>query len=753
MHAAIIEEVEKTHKFPPNLPENRSVKYSVFNRATDTYPKPKNGTWDDFADSCRTPEIRSDKDGKAFCPATFRGHRSNGNAVACGFMAFDLDDLPEDVTAQDALSCVAGFLAFAYSSHSHLLPGKGARFRVVVAVESPIPSEKYHAVLKAFSARFPWGVDEKCFHPSRLFYFPSCAADRVDLFQFTQREGAFFDWQSLADTNTPLPLIKPLNGASNPFADMPSNLFSGGCEIAEGGRNDSLFKIGSAMRGEGKELDEISGELMQRNAELCKPPLDNSEVLTIANSVCKYEPGKGAVKPAPNNIEISIREASGVTELAMAKAIAKAYGGGFHSIAEAGNWRIAEPVTGLWIEDFSGQIDRWFYSLLEQGKEMAFTMIRERNDSGAKLLAAILKAERQNFIGGAKSLLRALDGVTVRQALFDSDPYLVGFRGGKCCNLKNGEIRGISPNDHLTKTLGAEYVPGAVCLLWEQKLFEWCCGDAELVRFLQVWVGYCLSGLTEFQGLLFLFGGGANGKSVFVNIVLQLLGNYAKTLPSESLMMKNNDSGATNDIARLAGARLVTSVELPEGRIFNENLIKSLTGGDVVSARFLYGEFFEFTPFLKLAISGNHKPIIRGNDLGIWRRINLVPFVAKVEKPDPDLTNKLKGELSGVLNWALTGWRIYQAEGLVIPDAVKRESLEYRQEMDIVGQWLDQCTTPAIGNKIKAADFYNSFKFWAEENGFFCPNSSAFGRKLAGRVDNARDGKGRYYVDVRLSAM
>lgn len=554
----------------------------------------------------------------------------------------------------------------------------------------------------------------------------------------------------------PLPIAK--KAPDSGFSGIPADLLAqfepvliGGTEIPKGGRNDSLFRMASAMRGEGMELDEIAGELLEKNANLCKPPLNTSEVMTIVESAGKYPAGD---KKAPQVLQakpgISVSEASGVTELAMAKAISETYGGRFHHVSESGKFYILEQDTGLWIEDFSGWLNRQFFALLQDGKEMAFALIRQRNDSGNKLLSAIMKAEKNNFISGAMSLLKALPSVTVRQNQFDANPLLVGFSGGKCADLKTGEIRQIRPDDYLTKTLGTNYNDLADCPTWERCMSEWTRNDADLVKFLQIWMGYTLSGLTEFQGLLFLFGGGANGKSVFISILTILLGDYARTLPAESLMMKGNDSSASNDVARLAGARLAVASELPEGRIFDENRIKSLTGGDMVSARFLYGEYFDFRPCLKLAISGNHKPVVRGNDNGIWRRIHLVPFLANVANPDPDLTSKLKKELPGILNWALKGWELYQKEGLNVPECVKRESAGYRQEMDIIGQWLEQKTEPLLGNKIASADFYANFKEWAISNGFHTMNSSAFGRKLEGRVMRAKSGGIRYYVDLKL---
>lgn len=743
------------------IEEGSILQWSEFNHSKNNYSKSKSGTFDDLGDKCSKPTIRADKDGPAFCPCVFNGKvRSNADAIESGLLAFDLDGLPEDTDTSDILASVPGMLAFSYTSHSHLMPGKGARFRLVVAINMPIPAGQVRQVLAAFATkylgRFAAAIDSKCFNPSRIFYYPSCAADRVDLFEFARQEGAAFDWESLRDTDTPTATVNTpaaLPEYLTKMFDGKSNLIPASMKpIVEGNRNSDLFKCASAMRGQGMEQDEIAGELLRLNLERCKPPLPTGEVLDIAASAARYVAGVRKQESLPaTKMPVTVSEASGVTELAMAKLIADAYGQHFHYVAESGKYYVLEEKTGVWLEDFAGQIQRWFFDLLQHGKELAFDLIRKQNDAGNKLLSAILKAERQNFIAGAMTLLKSLEKITVRQTIFDANPYLVGLHDGMCVDLRTREVRQIKPADYVTKVLGTHFAAGADCPIWRRCIDDWTRNDANLARFLQVLIGYTLAGLTEIQQFFFLYGAGKNGKSVFVAIVTALMGDYSRTIGAESLMLKQNGAESTNDLARLPGARAIFAPEVREGKSWDEGRVKGLSGGDKIAARFLYGEFFEFVCAAVLFVTGNHKPIVRGNDFGFWRRMCLIPFLATVENPDPDLTNKLLAELPGILNWALEGWKIYQVEGLVIPESVKRESAAYRAEMDIVGQWLDQRTTTLIGNKIKASEVYSNFKDWAITNGFHVPNSSAFGRKLEGRVTTSRDGKGRYYCDLALS--
>ena len=297
------------------------------------------------------------------------------------------------------------------------------------------------------------------------------------------------------------------------------------------------------------------------------------------------------------------------------------------------------------------------------------------------------------------------------------------------------------------------YDPTAICPLWEKSILEWCCGDQAQVEFLQQWAGYCLSGLTTFQGLLFLVGDGKNGKSVFVQVLTTLLKDYALGMNSESLMLRTKGSGASSDIARLAGARLVISHEMPEGKVFDENLIKQMTGGDKMTARHLYQAEFDFIPTLKLLISGNHKPVVKGSDFGFWRRIHLVPFEANIEKPDPHLTSKLLAELPGILNWCIEGWKNCNKGELVIPQSVKNHSAAYRDEMDLIKQWIDDCLQVSIGGEVSANSLYQSFKQWQIRNSFHTMTSNTFFRKLKDRLGNCKKkSDGNYYLGYSLKS-
>jgi putative DNA primase/helicase len=234
--------------------------------------------------------------------------------------------------------------------------------------------------------------------------------------------------------------------------------------------------------------------------------------------------------------------------------------------------------------------------------------------------------------------------------------------------------------------------------------------------------------------LAFLYGAGRNGKSVAVETLAELLGDYHSATRSESLSITRG-GGIPNDIAALAGARLVTVSETPEGARLNESLVKDLTGGDLMSARFLRHEFFKFRPKFKLWIRGNHKPQIRGTDDGIWRRICLIPFTVQIpeQEVDPKLAEKLITELPGILNWAVKGCLAWQEQGLNAPDLIKNAVREYRSEMDILGEFFSECCVVDPSLSCSAKELHREYKRWCEDYGHKVIEQHRFGRALRER--------------------
>ena len=320
-------------------------------------------------------------------------------------------------------------------------------------------------------------------------------------------------------------------------------------------------------------------------------------------------------------------------------------------------------------------------------------------------------------------------------------------------DLQSFEISPCSPEYYVTKSTSVSRREGAECPLWMRFLNEIFGGNGELIRYVQKAAGYSLSGLTDEQCAFFCYGTGRNGKTTFLDIIRCIAGDYASNIQPETLMIRSTNSAANSDIARLKGARFVTSVEPNEGVRLNEGLLKQLTGDDVVTARKLYGDEFEFKPEFKLWMATNHKPIIRGTDTGIWRRIHLIPFTVQIPEKEVDrkLKDKLMQEIEGIFLWCLEGLRMYNEEGLEKPDAVIQATADYKQEMDTISKFLDECTVPSFAGSVKAKDLYNVYTKWCDDNGEYKLTNTKFGQEIQKRFERKRNNSGYFYSGIVFS--
>jgi putative DNA primase/helicase len=301
--------------------------------------------------------------------------------------------------------------------------------------------------------------------------------------------------------------------------------------------------------------------------------------------------------------------------------------------------------------------------------------------------------------------------------MWDADPFLLNTPGG-VVDLRTGKTVPHSPDLHMTKITAV--APGGNCPAWRRFLTTVTSGDKALEAFLARVIGYSLTGVTKEHALFFFYGSGGNGKGVFLNSVSHILRDYAVTAPIETFMSSGGDRHPT-DLAGLRGARVVTAQETEEGRRWAENKIKSLTGGDPISARFMRQDFFTFVPQFKLVIAGNHKPGLRNVDEAIRRRLHLIPFTVTIPaaERDPDLPEKLKAEWPGILAWAIKGCLEWQRLGLAPPPAVTDATAEYMEAEDSFSLWMAECLTPSTWAVETSTDLFTSWRRWAEAAGEF----------------------------------
>lgn len=319
-------------------------------------------------------------------------------------------------------------------------------------------------------------------------------------------------------------------------------------------------------------------------------------------------------------------------------------------------------------------------------------------------------------------------------------------------SLRDGHLEDHHHEKYLSKISPVEYTDKIDTPLWDEFLRQIFDNDEELIDYIQKAVGYSMSGSTKEQCVFFCYGNGRNGKSTFLDLVSEIMGDYATNIQPETIMVRGQQGGANSDIARLKGARFVTTVEPNQGARINEGLLKQLTGGDTVTARHLYGKEFEFEAEFKLWMATNHKPIIRGRDLGIWRRMHLIPFTVQIpdDKVDKNLKYKLKKELTGILNWAVEGCIKWQREGLKMPSAVEDAVKEYKSEMDVITAFIEECTTQGPG-EVKASDLYKTYVEWAEQNGEYKMSNTMFGKEVSLRFQKGRGRNGIVYQGLRLN--
>ena len=328
-------------------------------------------------------------------------------------------------------------------------------------------------------------------------------------------------------------------------------------------------------------------------------------------------------------------------------------------------------------------------------------------------------------------------------------------------NLRNGELMPHDSSLMLSKICNSEYdVKKGKPELWLKFLDDVTNGDKDLQEYIQRCVGYSLSGSIKEQCAYFLYGMGNNGKSTFLDTIADMLGDYAANTQPDTLMLQgrlgSSGGGANTEIARLKSARFVTSEEPTEGVRLNEGLLKQLTGGSKVTCRFLYSDEFEYTPEFKIWVATNHKPVVRGTDVGIWRRIKLIPFEINIpkDKVDKNLKYKLREEFPQILAWAVEGCMKWQKHGLQEPGCVVEATKDYKAEMDLIAGFVEQCIIIDYNSDIQymSSELFSIYNAWAKVNNEWEMSSKRFGMEIMKKIpERKKTAKGIFYGKIRLT--
>lgn len=487
--------------------------------------------------------------------------------------------------------------------------------------------------------------------------------------------------------------------------------------IPAGQRNATLTSLAGSMRRRGLDSGEILPALRAINENRCVPPLSEAELVNIARSVNRYPPEQQAGTEVHN------------TDLGNARRLVVQHGKDLRYCHLRGKWFVYDGRR--WIKDATGEIERKAKrTVVALGSEAALI---SDDDARKAALKWALRSESDARIAAMIALAQSEPEVPVLIDDMDANPWLLNCNNGTI-DLRTGELGPHRRTDLITKLVPVDYDPEAECPLWGAFLDTSMDGNKNLMGFLARALGYSLTGDTSEQALFLLYGTGANGKSTFLEVNRALLGEYAQTADFSTFLIRDRDS-ARNDIARLVGKRFVAAAEVEGGRRMAEVLVKQLTGGDTIAARFLFREYFEFRPTFKIWLAANHKPTIRGSDHAIWRRIRLIPFTVTIpaDQQDPRLSEKLRDELPGILAWAVRGCLEWQRDGLGVPDEVKAATEGYRQEMDALADFLAENCIVADYARVKAGALYETYREWCKSTGEDALSQKALGMRLTER--------------------
>jgi putative DNA primase/helicase len=530
------------------------------------------------------------------------------------------------------------------------------------------------------------------------------------------------------------------------------------------GRCDRLIRQSKLMRAKWDERHgaETYGERTLRYA--AEKQMEFRRPETADGSLRRFAEGQGGDDKDPPHL----------TDKGNAIRVVRAHGADLHYCWLWKKWLCWDGRR--WAEDVTGEAVRRVKRTQADLYAWAAAKIRELgelDDDDArkaqlapltKLLGHCLKWEDARSINRCLELARSEPGIPVMPAELDADPFLFNCLNGTI-DLRTGELRPHRREDLITKLAPVAYDPAARCPLWEATVSAVLDDNPDLVGYLQRRYGHALTGDTSEQSLAILHGTGQNGKTTIINTALEVLGpDYAIKASRDLFMAKKQDSHPTQ-LAQLFGKRFVACVETAEGRRLDEELVKELTGSDVITARRMREDYWSFRPTHKCFLATNHRPEIRGTDEGIWRRQRLIPFTVRFWDPDKgeegppcrrvdkQLPDKLKAEHPGILRWMVEGCLAWQRHGMQTPEEVLAATNNYRADQDVLGRFLADCcvTSNDDSYRVRAGQLYAAYKGWFEQNEEGSPLSSRrFGEAMTERGFGRQTSNGTWYLRVRL---
>jgi P4 family phage/plasmid primase-like protien len=721
--------------------------------------------WADVVPLLKQHVRREEKDGPLFAPAQFRdgGKRRDADVEALSMLVLDFDDgtPPKDVTtAWEQWEYVI------YSTHSHMEDGK-PKWRAVFPLTGAVPASEWEATYSKLARALGAGhADLTCRNAGRMFYLPSCPKEREALAFAEHHPGRPLDPNEVPEP--PKEVVekaerKPLPaGAKGDYKTL---------DVV------ALFEAHGLY---GRCIDPAEG----RHAVLCpwvdehtqkRPPDYGDTVVWEADGEkwprfhCSHKHCEGrriedvialwADADAFCAEEFVRRPRATeypLTDYGNAERLVKCHGANLRYCEAWGKWLVWDDSR--WAVDRTGEVMR-------RAKFTVRAFIREALDidddtKRQAYLKHLLKSESERALRAMIALAQSEPGIPVVPEKLDTHEMLLNCKNGTL-DLTTGELRPHRREDMITKMVPVEYDPTAECPTVDRFIADIFGNDPEMVAYIWRALGYALTGSVKERVMFILWGAkGNNGKTTLLELLADVLCDYSAKVRADTLMIKRGDS-IPNDIAALKGARFVFSSEGEENRRLAEALVKEITGGDTIAARFMRAEWFYFKPEFKLFFATNHKPVIRGTDNAIWKRLHLIPFEERfVEEPeagehpiDKDLPAKLRAELPGFLARMVKGCLEWQEKGLCPPVKVQAATKEYRAEMDVLADWIAECCVVHTNAKAAPTPLYESYSKWCVTAGETPMNRRSFSDRLRERGFAAdRTGRQRFYKGIGLRA-
>jgi putative DNA primase/helicase len=776
--ATIVAQVHDGHsaaiEYSNGAPQAFAV--ATFANVTSRQPRPLTLTWLQLCQRLTTHTQRTNKNGELFAPVTFKPNTTRAKANVETVHAFVLDF--DNGFAHDDFCHTwrkRGLSFVIYSTHSHT--PDFPKFRAVFPFAAPVEATQWEKTYAKLAAALGGSaVDPSCKDASRIYYFPSCPPERQnDAFTFVN-SGAPLNPDDFAELETkPLHIPAPrqieysINGVDGNGKTRLEKYVATALQkeldklraAPKGDRNNQLNKsahaLGQLVGAGALDRAHVENELTTTAQSIGLNGAETARTIQSGLTAGEREPRQ---LPEPRAIRSSNPLESTKSEeqqLTGDQNVKPTFslddigdGNRFaHQHRAALRWC---SIWGKWIHYHGGRWQPDEHGAAEQlAKQTSLALPIEAtrevdDDHRARLLKHAAKLSsckaRETMLKDAKSV----PGMTITPEQFDADLDLFNVANGTL-HLPTRELRPHNPNDLLTHQSPVSFDSGTQCPIWQACMERWI-PDVETRRYLQKLVGVSLSGKVFEELFVFLYGDGDNGKSTFLRVLEWLLGGYGHKTQAETIMQskdKRKPEAPSPDVLALKGARLVTVHEIDSKHTLNATLIKDLTGRDRITARGLFEKRpTTFDPQFTLWMVGNSKPKIEDTSGGMWRRPRLIPFGQPIptDERDPHLGDKLRAELSGILNWALDGLHDAQKSGLETPEAVKQALAEYRAEQDPLSDFLKDCCIVGPNYTAAAGELWSTWEKWSRDNGEKGSTQRAFGIELKRRKFDSYSGTG-----------